>query len=287
MTQPPSGPSVYFRGPEPGAPGPPRVRRDRRAIGPQLLELCALLLFLVVAYHGSIWLWNRTAPKEVNIPKVVGFKQDEAISVLQSAGLKAEVVAEKYDEKVPEGVVISMDPQAGRLVKVGRLVRLTLSLGSRWSKVPDVRQMSVDRAGPLIRAAKLIVGAERASFHPKVPIGYVISQSPSPGKRVPRNSEVSITVSRGPEPRDGTDVEGVITPPPTTGPRSYRVEFVIPPGPSLQEVRIVVTDENGEREVYRGSHQVGETVRQRVRGEGPEATVQIFLSGMLAEQHSF
>jgi hypothetical protein len=48
-----------------------------------------------------------------------------------------------------------------------------------------------------------------------------------------------------------------------------------------------VTDENGEREVYRGSHQVGETVRRRVRGEGPEATVQIFLSGMLAEQHSF
>jgi beta-lactam-binding protein with PASTA domain len=287
VTQPPGGPNIYYRGPERSAPSAPRVRRDRRAIGPQLVELAAIILFMVVAYNGSIWLWNRSAPREVNIPKVVGFKQEEAVAVLQTAGLKQEVVAEKYDEKVPEGVVISMEPQAGRLVKVGRMVRLTLSLGSRWSTVPEVQQMSVERAGPLIRSAKLIVGAEKASFHPKIPIGYVISQSPASGKRVPRNSPVSITISRGPEPEDGSEVEGVITPPATTGPRSYNVDFEIPPGPSLQEVRIVVVDENGEREVYRGSHQVGETVRKRVRGEGPEATVQVFLSGMLAEQHPF
>jgi len=286
VTQRPREPSVYYRRPERGAPGPPRVRRGSRALGPQLLVLFAIILSMVVAYHGGIWLWNRTAPKEVTIPKVVGFKQDEATSVLGAAGLASEVVAEKYDEQVSEGVVIAVDPAPGRLVKVGRQVRLTLSLGSRWSEVPEVRQMSMDRARALVKSAKLLVGKESASFDAKIPIGYVISQHPPPGRKVPRNSEIALTLSRGPELREGGESEGVSTPS-TTGPRSYNVEFVIPPGPSLQEVRIVVVDANGERELYRGSHQVGETVRQRVRGEGPGVSVQVFLSGFLAEQHNF
>ncbi len=286
MTQPPREPSLYYRRPEARPPSLPRVRRGSRAVGTELLTLGLLILSTVIAYHAGIWLWNRTAPREVTIPKVVGFKQDEATAVLGAAGLQAKVVAEKYDEAVPEGVVIAAEPAPGRLVKAGRQVRLTLSLGSRWSEVPEVRQMSMDRARALVKRAKLVVGKESASFDDKIPIGYVISQHPLPGRKIPRNSEVALTLSRGPEPREGGESEGVFTPP-TSGPRTYGVEFVIPPGPSLQEVRIVVADANGEREVYRGSHQVGETVRKRVRGEGPEASVQVFLSGFLAEQHNF
>jgi len=286
MTQPPGGPNVYYRGPERSAPGPlPRLRRDHRAIGPQLLEFLLLILFMVVAYNGTVWLWNRTAPREVTIPPLVGFKQDEAVSVLNAAGLRSEVIAEKYDEKALEGVVLAADPAPGRLVKAGRLVRLTLSLGSRWSKVPEVQQMSVERATALIHASKLVVGKQTVVFSERIPISYVISQTPAPGRKVPRNSEIALTVSRGPQLSEGG--AGEEPPPSTTGVRSYDVEFVIPPGPSLQEVRIVVTDQNGEREVYRGNHQVGEIVRRQVRGEGPEATVQIFDSGFLAEQHTF
>jgi len=285
VTHQPGGPSTYYRGPERGTPSPPRLRRDARALGPQVLEFLLILLFMIIAYNGVIWLWNRTSPKEVSIPRIVGFKQDEALSVLKSADLQTEVAAEKYDEKMPEGAVLAADPAPGRLVKAGRVVRLTLSLGSRWSKVPDVQKMSVDRARALIRTAKLAVGRESAKYHPTIPIGYVITQQPAPSTRLPRNSEIALIVSRGSEPREGGE-EGT-TLPATNGKRSYDVAFVIPPGPSLQEVRIVVTDQNGEHEVYRGSHQVGETVRKRVRGEGPEVMVQIFDSGFLAEQHTF
>lgn len=285
MTHQPGGSSAYYRGPDRGIPNPPRLRRDARALGPQMLQFFLTILFMVVAYNGAIWLWNRTSPREVSIPQLVGFKQDEALAVLKSANLQPEVAAEKYDEKTPEGSVLAADPAPGRLVKAGRVVRLTLSLGSRWAKVPDVQQMSVDRARALIRAAKLAVGRESAKYHGKIPIGYVITQQPAPNTRLPRNSEIALIVSRGPQPQEGAE-EGT-TLPTTNGKRSYDVEFVIPPGPSLQEVRIVVTDQSGEHEVYRGSHQVGETVRKRVRGEGPEVVVQIFDSGFLAEQHTF
>ncbi len=70
------------------------------------------------------------------------------------------------------------------------------------------------------------------------------------------------------------------------GTRSYDVNFVIPPGPTVDDVRIVVTDSTGEHEVYHQSRQAGETVRQHVTGQGP-STVQIYVSGNLYEQHDF
>jgi hypothetical protein len=60
----------------------------------------------------------------------------------------------------------------------------------------------------------------------------------------------------------------------------------VPPGASLQEVRIVVKDRKGERDVYTGFHQPGETVARTVSGEGPSITVQVYLSGLLIEERS-
>lgn len=283
MTQPPAGPNVIYRGP--GASGSqPRFRagRDQRAIGPQLVQLVVVLFGLLVIYEGAIWYWNTTAPKEVTIPKVSGLREEEATSVLRTTGLVPEIVARKYDEGIAEGIVLATDPKPGRQVKAGRAIRLTVSMGSRWSKVPEVGQMSVDRAKALLHEARLTVGKEGASYHDKIPIGYVISQEPQAGTRVIRNTPVNVVVSRGPEPPEEANF-----PQNPTGLRFYDVEFLIPPGPSLQDVRIVVLDSAGEHEVYHQSHQVGETVRKRVSGQGPDLKVQIYVSGNLAEEHAF
>ena len=299
MSSRPTGPNVVYRGPGgptgpsgPGGSGPgawPRPpRRRRRALGPQLLELLAILLFLFLVYEGVLWFLDRTSPKEVTIPKVVGFKQDEAISVLRSAGLQTEIVAERADEKVAEGIVLVAEPEGGRVVKAGRVIRLTLSSGSRWTKVPDVQSMSLDRAKALIRNAKLTISKESANFDRKVPMGYVIWQNPRPGTRVPRNSGISLMESRGPVPEESPGVEDTGEPKPDHATkRRYEIEFVVPPGPTLQEVKIVVRDEKGDREVYRRNHQVGETIRKTVSGTGTEISVEVYVSGNLAEQHPF
>jgi serine/threonine-protein kinase len=277
---------MTYRGPDGPVPARPRVRRVSRALGPQLVLLCAILLFMVVAYEGAIWAWNATAPKEVEVPKIGGLRESEATTVLNSTGLKPEVVARRFDERIVEGTVMSVDPPPGRQVKVGRTVRLVVSSGSRWVKVPNVKQMSVDRARALIKEAKLVVGQESAVNDAKVPIGYVIKQDPAAGMRVIRNSEMNLVLSRGPVVQpDTTAAQPEKTP--TTARRSYDVDFIVPPGPSLQEVRIVVRDSTGEHEVYRASHQVGDTVHRTVSGEGPEAVVQIFSSGILSEEHQF
>jgi beta-lactam-binding protein with PASTA domain len=285
VSQRPGLPPITYR--TPGGPTsgvPPRPRRRRRSLLPQIIEFAIIVGFLIGTYEGGIWLWNRTAPGEVSIPRVVGLPSEEALSVLKTAGLQAEVVSETPSEKVPEGVVMTVDPAANRLVKVGREVRLTVSAGSRWAVVPDVRQMAVERAKALLSKAKLSAGKQTVAFHAEVPIGYVINQNPQPGQRVARSSEVTLLISKGAQPPAGEEDQVLPSP---SGIHTTEVDLTVPPGASLQEVRIVVHDKNGEQEVYRQSLQPGEVVHESVQGEGPGAIVETYLSGILMERRRF
>jgi len=202
--------------------------------------------------------------------------------VLETAHLTGELVARRPSETAPEGTVIAAEPVPGRRVKVGRTIGITVSAGSKWAKVPDVRDMSVDRALALIRQAKLELRTQRARYHPKVPTGYVLGQSPAPGTTVLRGTLMDVVVSKGQKPE--MTILGERTPKEEV--RSTDIALTVPPGASLQEVRIVVKDRRGEHTVYTGFHQPGETVTRIVSGEGQSITVQVFLSGLLIEERS-
>jgi serine/threonine-protein kinase len=268
--------------------GQPRVgawparRLPKKRLLPQVIELAAIIAFLVLSYHGLLWYWELTAPREVSIPKVVGMNEQEALRVLSSAGLRPEVVGRKASEEAPSGEVLSAEPPPARQVKVERKVRLIVSSGSRWAHVPDVREMSVDRARALLTQQNLALGKQLARFHETIPIGYVITQNPQPDQKLPRGAEVDLVVSKGPAPT-AEPIEEKQKP----AVRTTRVEYEIPPGASLQEVRIVVEDRRGERTIYRGFHRPGENISEMVTGEGPDAVVRVYVSGILAEEKSF
>jgi beta-lactam-binding protein with PASTA domain len=257
----------------------PGRRRPQRVLWPQVLELLAIVGFIVLSYHGLLWYWEESAPPATAVPHVVGMTELEATKMLSAAGLESEVVARKTDEEVPAGSVLSVEPPPGRQVKLGRLVRLTLSAGSRWAIVPDVREMSVERARALLRQENLSIGRETARYSDGIPVGYVVGHAPGPDQKVPRGTPVDILVSKGPTPQvEPSDVPG------GPGRRRAEVDYVVPPGASLQEVRIVVDDRNGKRTVYRQMHRPGERIHQTLEGEGPGAVARVYLSGLLVEE---
>jgi beta-lactam-binding protein with PASTA domain len=260
----------------------PARGRPQKRLWPQVIELAAIIGFLVLAYQGLLWYWTWTAPKEATIPKVVGMSEQEALKVLTAAGLRPEVANRKASEEQPSGAVLSAEPPPGRQVKVGRKVRLIVSAGSRWSTVPDVREMSVDRARALLTQANLEVGKQMARFHETIPVGYVIAQNPEPDKKLARGTPIDLVVSKGSaptaEPLEEENKPAV---------RSTKVEYEVPPGASLQEVRIVVEDRKGERTVYRNFHRPGEKISETVTGEGPDAVVRVYVSGIVQVEKPF
>lgn len=269
-------------------PKPPQVgmwparRRPQKRLFPQVIELAGIIVFLVVAYQALLWYWAWTAPGEVAVPQVLDMKEEEALRVLDAAGLRPEVTNRKASEEKPDGAVLSAEPPPGRQVKVGRKVRLVVSSGSRWAIVPNVREMSVDQARAQVTKASLAVGRQLARFHESIPVGYVIAQDPEPERKLPRGTDVDLVVSKGPTPTV-EPVEEERKP----AVRTTRVEYEIPPGASLQEVRIIVKDRRGERTVYRSFHRPGESISEQVAGEGPDAVVRVYVSGVVALEKPF
>ncbi len=134
--------------------------------------------------------------KAVTVPNVVGKKESDAVSALQSAGLSIETYRQA-DPKVAKGVVITQMPPGGSKTAAGGIVGLVISLGSESTvDVPDITGKSSADAQAAIEAAGLTaVPVEQPSAD--VDDGDVIQQLPVAGSIVPVGSEVLYAVSTG------------------------------------------------------------------------------------------
>jgi beta-lactam-binding protein with PASTA domain len=135
-------------------------------------------------------------PVKVRVPNVRGRPFDEASRALEGLGLVVKRV-DAFSQTVPKDVVIDQDKDPDVLVAQGTTVTLTVSKGKERVAVPDVRGRTEAEATQALQAAGLAVAVQRADSD-TVPAGSVISQTPEPGTRVDKGSEVTIVVSNGP-----------------------------------------------------------------------------------------
>jgi len=162
----------------------------------------AVILLLIggavfAAYQISNWLNVPT----VTVPNVVGKEFSEASEILRGEGLNPEIVGNTFSDEVPAGYVIRQKPEGGSVVKAGRTIELTNSLGPEWVEggVPDVKGRS--RRAATIELQEVGLDWEIVEeYSSEVAEGYVVSQNPRAGTRVQKNTVVQLVVSLGPEP---------------------------------------------------------------------------------------
>ncbi|KRF06119.1 hypothetical protein ASH00_07535 [Arthrobacter sp. Soil782] len=130
-------------------------------------------------------------PEPVSVPSVVGLPEEEAVSILASAGLTPVIEpAPVNDINVPAGSVLAQTPAEGQLPPGGS-VTLTLSDGPRIIAVPDVFSE---------REAEAIAALEEAGFTVKVnyafgrPVLGLVAGQDLTGEH-PEGSTVTITVT--------------------------------------------------------------------------------------------
>jgi len=151
----------------------------------------------------SVTILVSTGPRKVDVPRLVGKQYDEAIQILDDAGLKWR--KEEVFSKKPPGQVVRQDPKAGEQLAEGSTVILTVSKGIERVAVPDVLQQTEESARQELAAAGFEVQVvEQPSSD--TPAGVVFAQSPDPGTEAPKGSTVQINVSTGPEQAPVPDV---------------------------------------------------------------------------------
>lgn len=130
-------------------------------------------------------------PEPVAVPAVAGLPEEEAVSVLESAGLSVAIEPEPVnDVNVPAGSVLAQSPAEGQL-RPGETVTLTLSAGPRILTVPDVFSDTEAEAIAKLEEAGFTVEVDYAFGRPV--LGLVAGQDLT-GEH-PEGSTVTITVT--------------------------------------------------------------------------------------------
>jgi eukaryotic-like serine/threonine-protein kinase len=124
----------------------------------------------------------------VEVPQVAGRRFDDASAVLAAAHLQARRTV-AFDDNMPRGLVARTEPAAGAGAIWGSTVTVVVSKGPDLVVVPNVVGLSRQQAEQQLRDAGL-----RARY--VLPIGrQVIDQSPEPGDRAKRGSEVRLLLN--------------------------------------------------------------------------------------------
>ena len=178
-------------------------RRSRSRKVSILSGAVGVLVFMIAVF---VFLWNYwlsdifSAAERVDLPSFVGEDYESVVNDSSYRGLYKFTVTYSIDPTVPEGRIISQDPEAGRslmIVPEGISVTLTVSTGVREASVPNVVNKSYQEAVVELQNSGFKVERREAADE-SVTAEYVISTDPAPGESLSEVSTVFVTVSTGP-----------------------------------------------------------------------------------------
>ena len=193
-------------------------------------------------------------PEELPVPRLMGLSLPDARRALENAHLtlgKVTITTKRQGEN--EGVV-SQAPRAGRTVKRGSPVQLTIQTGNAARvSVPRIEGESFEKARAALSEANLAVGSVQWVLHEQYDAGTVIRQTPAAGAAAQPGSGVDCLVSAGNDYRQHSLRQRTIT---------VRALDIFGP----QEFHVSVKDPTGSYVVYEGTHYVGEKIVLQVTG---------------------
>ncbi|HBT95422.1 MAG TPA: hypothetical protein DEB24_04735, partial [Coriobacteriia bacterium] len=148
-------------------------------------------------------------PKKVKVPDLRGRTLSQARQDLEALKLVPQLGEERFDADIPVGSVCAQDVAAGTELEEGQKVTYHPSKGKETVGIPNVIGQTEAAAKEALEAAgfKCVVGGSEYSDDTA---GTVINQRPLGGNTAAKGTEVTITVSKGPEPPAKVTVPNVI-----------------------------------------------------------------------------
>jgi serine/threonine protein kinase len=202
--------------------------------------------------HPPISLVVSKGPKRDTVPGVIGFTEQDAVSMITNDGFRANIIRD-YSDDVPEGIVIDQNPREGLQLDEGDVIDITVSMGvkDKQLNVPILIGKTLKEAEAMLEDQKIPI-AKVTKKPSDVPENVVIDQSPKPGETLTDGSAVQLVISSGP----------IQT-------KSKNLTIPLPPEPEKFLIKIIVTDDLGKREVYSETHTPDDSpLKVKIEGAG-------------------
>ncbi len=141
---------------------------------------------------------------DVVIPKIVDLSYDTAKQLLYNDGLRISVREKAYDEHKEVNTILTQDPLAGKKVKRGRHLFVTVSKGKEAAQIPEVMKLSEGPAKSALRS----VGFDNIKvdyvYSGNVPRNSAVFTRPKAGTSTSREVDVRLYLSKGARPTHAT-----------------------------------------------------------------------------------
>jgi serine/threonine-protein kinase len=155
------------------------------------------VLLLALLAFGIYQLTQPDDVTQVQVPDVVGEDFETAERALTNEGFTVAEPVEKTDSDVPEGDVISQDPEAGSDADKGSEVVLTVSSGPDQVTIPQLTGFSYQEAKQLLESDKYGLEVKKNVQESSAPENEVINSNPPAGAKADKGSTVTLLVSQG------------------------------------------------------------------------------------------
>jgi beta-lactam-binding protein with PASTA domain/tRNA A-37 threonylcarbamoyl transferase component Bud32 len=152
-----------------------------------------------VSKGGEIDVVVSRGPPPIPVPSVAQQPLATAQATLTQAGFTV-AVNHRYDENIAAGVVLATDPAGGVRAAPESTVKVTVSDGPAPVTIPDVSGQGTYAAAAQVLSAKRLSPVAQNAYSDTVTVGGVIGTNPSAGTSVPRDSQVAVLISQGPQP---------------------------------------------------------------------------------------
>ncbi len=173
--------------------------------------LWIVLLLLVLAGGAAAFLLTGTSDtksQQIDVPSVIGMKQQDAETKIEDAGLRVGKVTFATDKDAAKGDVLEQGPEAGTQVDENAKIDLVVSSGPELTSMPRVVGKSEADARQALRDAGLTRITVTKEFSDTVAAGKVLSQTPPEGTEVAPDTDIALVISDGAESTTVPNVQG-------------------------------------------------------------------------------
>lgn len=217
-----------------------------------------------------IRVWLSQGNEMVFVPNTEGLDLRAAQVAVRQAGLQVGQVEHAYSLTKEKGLIVSQKPAADSMLSRGEKVSLVVSEGKPPSSVilvPDFRNKKLAEATLWASTQNMNLVVKEDETSP-FPYGIIASQRPAADNSVAPGSSVEIVVSRRPASEDE---------------KTYHLHYELPQGKKQMRIRVVLIDDNGEREVINESKQPGSKIDLEIPYSGT-ATFRVLSDGILVRE---
>ncbi len=173
-----------------------KIRARMSLQGKIIISAIVIVGFLAGIYLSSMALMYN----KVTVPNVVGKTVEEADKELAALGLDIVKEKEIHHPSARAGSVITQEPESEEIVKKGSEVKVSVSSGPKYVKMPNVTRHLLIFAKAVLDEEGLELGEISRAYHSQIKAGYVIHQEPDAEREVVQGSQVKLIISKGPEP---------------------------------------------------------------------------------------